>query len=172
MERPLHAAGGLAAGYDTSDGLHTTDVVVATPDGTRLTLPVMWKCEPVVQAVPSVIDFGKIETGSKSRSKRVLIHSTVGERFRILSVESSEAMAVAEARYAEAASAAHELDIMLHVSRDAKPGMATGTIRFRVDSKNQPTAEVLWSARLIRVPDTMSSETDFAPRSQQTRKGS
>ena len=135
---------------------------------------VYWQTLASLQSHPSCLSFGNLLDPNDNNQQRVVISSTTGERFRLLSIKSDQRDIHMESEF-DAASESSRHVVSLRARSDA--GVETrlldgrrrffiGTIQVQTTDRSQPFVEIPWSAtldRLVSPPSEVSRRPELGP---------
>jgi hypothetical protein len=139
----------------TTGSQQQLDIELLTRRGERGSLPVVWSWRSAISASPRHLHFGTLG-GLTAGPARVLIRSTEGRGFRILSIAGDAAATVTSAApdssgldLPTATRAVHSLSLRLRLNN---PGWraASGTVTVTTDDKTCPRLPIHWSAFVER----------------------
>jgi len=136
----------LSEAHQRTPGLHARSVDVSSPDGRRVSANVSWRYEYPIVATPGYVHFGRVRAGGRSGSRRLSLHSTMGQAFRVLRVTCEGTPASSEASFDPRSALSMAVDVALTIPADAGGGPMTGTVKVETDDREQRVVEVRWSA--------------------------
>jgi hypothetical protein len=115
---------------------------------------VYWQTLASLQSHPSSLSFGNVLDPGDNKSRRVVISSTTGESFRLLSIKSQHRDIQIEPEF-DAANESPRQVVSFNARTDAaaetnlvdgRRRFFTGTIQVQTTDKSQPFLEIPWSA--------------------------
>jgi Protein of unknown function (DUF1573) len=163
----LKLRGPGAPSHDSPSGVVTKAIRLEAkaPDSRRWDYSVYWQELPPLDVHPSYLVFGNVlsETGHDHVS--VLLSSTTGEGFRVLSVSDRSHNITIESAI-DSSSEARQHRIVFKKPRPYEPGgvastqskrFLSGTIQVRTTSQLRPLVEIPWSAMVESADDDFSA---------------
>jgi len=156
----LSAQGRQMALRNAGAGIVTKTIELTTdgPKSRRWQYSVYWQTLASLQSHPSYLSFGNLLDATDDHRRRVVISSTTGERFRILSVNCPSRDVRIEPTF-DAADEVPRQTVDFDVPRDStvEPRLNdsstrffSGTIQVQTTNKFQPLVKIPWSAMLHR----------------------
>lgn len=120
-------------------------------DGSGASALVSWTVRAPVNCAPPMVHFGSVAAGDAPIKQKMLISSSDGRTFRILSVDRDEAVTAEQCpggAFPSPPAKAHEIQLAFQVPDKRSSRFLSGTLLIRIDRDDYPVVSVPWSAFL------------------------